>query len=243
MRFVDSHLHLDSPDAGDIVKFAASAGVLLLGCGVDEKSSRALLELAEGAPGNVRPFVGVHPSEAEGGGDLGWLGEASKKAAGMGEIGLDPSYSAVSRGSAQMRVFQAQIEAAEAEGKPVQVHSRKAEAECLELLGASRVPRVLMHWLESEEALPKAMERGYYVSFGPALLYSRRLQRIAARADLSLVLLESDAPVRYAPLGGAGGPGLVPSVAFRLAELLGEPFQDTLVRCTENSLRFLGEKG
>ena len=243
MRFVDSHLHLDGKDADATVKFAISAGALLFGCGVDRGTSMALLKAADEAPGTVKAFVGVHPSEAEKAGDLGWLDGAVRRAAGLGEVGLDPTYSSVARGSAQMAVFQAQIDAAGAEGMPVQVHSRRAEAECLELLGESRVQRVLMHWLESEEAVPKAMEKGYYVSFGPAIVYSKKLQRVAARADPSLVLLESDSPVRYGPLGGVAGPALIPSVAFKLAEILGEPFQDTLDGCAENSLRFLGEKG
>ena len=243
MRFVDSHLHLDGPDVKATLSFARSAGALLLACGVDSDSSIRLLKLAESVPGTARPFVGVHPSEASKKGDFGWLVEAAKKASGIGEVGLDPSYSAISEGGPQMEAFRHQVEVAEKEGKPIQVHSRMAEAECLEVLGGFEPRRVLLHWLESEDALPLAVGRGYYVSFGPALLYSKKLQRMAARADPSLILLESDSPVPYAPLGGAFGPVLVPSVAFKLAELRGVAFEEVLLTCSQNSLRFLGEKG
>jgi TatD DNase family protein len=101
---------------------------------------------------------------------------------------------------------------------------------------------VLLHWLGSEETLPTAIERGYYVSFGPALLYSRKLQRMARKADRSLVVLESDSPVAYRPLGGARGPSLIPSVAFRLSELWNVSFSRTLQTCTENSMKFLSRK-
>ena len=226
-----------------MVSFAASGGVLLLACGVDRRTSLGVLELAKSAPGVVRPFVGVHPSEAEGAGEVDWLQEAAGQASGVGEVGLDPSYSPAGEGGAQMSAFRRQVEVAGSLGKPLQVHSRMAEMKCLEVLAGSRVSRVLLHWLENEEALPEAMERGYYVSFGPALLYSKKLQRIASRADPALVLLESDAPVPYSPLGGVWGPMLVPSVAFKLAEVRGERFGDTLDRCNQNSLRFLGGKG
>lgn len=243
MRFVDSHLHLDGEDAPDTIGFASAAGALLLACGVDERTSNLLLRQAESAPTVVRPFVGVHPSEAERAGTMDWLEGAARRASGVGEIGLDPSYSPTGRGSAQMEAFLHGVRVAEALGKPVQVHSRSAEMDCLDVLGASRAPRVLMHWLESEEALPEVMDRGYFISVGPALLYSKKLQRIAARADPSLVLLETDSPVPYAPLGGVRGPALIPTVAFKLAELRGEGFAEALRRCSENSLRFLGEKG
>ena len=243
MRFVDSHLHLDVQEAEDLVCFAGHAGAVLFACGVDEKTSARALELAKASPEVVKPFVGVHPSEAEKAEGLGWVQAALKSAAGVGEIGLDPTYSGIAGGGHQMETFTALLEAAQDAGKPVQVHARKAESKCIEVMGGYKLPKVLLHWLESEDALPRAMVRGYFVSFGPALLYSKRLQRIALRADPDLTLLESDFPVTYTPLGGVAGPMLIPSVAFKLAEVRGAPFTDTLERCAVNSLRYLGEKG
>lgn len=237
--FIDSHLHLDGPDAPMTLRFAKSAKVRLAACGVDRRSSEVIIRAKEEFPDVVVPFVGVHPSEV-GGEGLGWLEAAAGPAAGIGEIGLDPTYSPVDEGSPQMAAFRAQLALAKRLGLPVQVHSRQAEMKCLEVLKEAGVSRVLMHWLESEAALPVATERGYFVSFGPALLYSKRLQRVAARADSSLVLLETDSPVSYAPLGGVFGPMLIPTVAFKLAELTGEGFSATLDRCNANSVRFFG---
>jgi TatD DNase family protein len=240
VRFVDSHLHLDGPDAPATLEFAKSAGVLAIACGVDRRSSERLIEMAKSCPETLVPFVGVHPSEAVKNSGFSWLEDACKSAAGIGEIGLDPTYSRVGEGTPQSEAFRLQVELAERLAKPVQVHSRQAEMECLGVLSRARLSGVLMHWLDSEEALPKAMELGYYVSFGPALLYSKRLQRAALKADPSLVLLETDSPVSYGPLGGAHGPMLIPTVAFKLSELTGRGFQDTLEECSRNSLRFLG---
>lgn len=242
MLIVDSHLHLDGQDAGETVKFASSTGALLVACGIDERTSRELVRLAESSSGVVKAFVGVHPSEATKSGSLGWLLEAAREASGIGEIGLDPTYSPIGEGGPQMDTFGRQVEVADKLGKPVQVHSRKAEAKCLEILSGHKV-RALMHWLESEEALPGVMDRGYYVSFGPALLFSKKLQRMAAKADPSLMLLESDSPVAYSHLGGVRGPMLIPSVAFKLAELRKERFAEALERCNQNAMSFLGEKG
>ena len=238
MRFVDSHLHLDSPGNERVVSYAEASGVVLLPCGIDERSSGAVLRAAAAHKG-IEPFVGVHPSEAKPG-DLGWLEGALSEAAGVGEIGLDPSYSPAGPGSYQLKAFTAQLEAAEKKGLPVQVHSRGAEAQTIETLGSYRLKRVLMHWLEAENALDAVTGRGWFVSFSPALVYSKKIQRIAKRCDLSLALTESDNPVPYAPLGGVRGTPLIPSVAFKLGELWGKPFQEVLFLTGENAMRFLG---
>ncbi|MDE1852806.1 MAG: TatD family hydrolase [Thaumarchaeota archaeon] len=243
MSFVDSHLHLDSRDVDELMGFAEATGTMLFACGIDRKTSEQVLSLRTKHPKTVRPFVGVHPSEALKGRDLRWFGPSLDKAAGAGEIGLDPTYSPTGERSAQREVLRRQLEVAQNRGKPVQVHSRNAEQECLEVLGTFNLGNVLMHWLEDEAALAHASERGYYVSFSPALLYSGRLQRMARRSDPDLVLAESDSPVSYGPLGGVHGPSLVPSVIYKLSELWGKPFDDTLAATASNAVRFIGSAG
>lgn len=243
VSFVDSHLHLDSPDADDVLKFAEAAGTVLFACGIDRKTSEQVLRVGTEHPNTVRPFVGVHPSEARKGRDLRWFGTGLGMAAGAGEIGLDPTYSSTGERSAQREVFRRQLEVAQRRGKPVQVHSRKAEQDCLDVLGTFDLESVLMHWLEDEAALAHASERGYYVSFSPALLYSRRLQRMARKSNPDLVLAESDSPVPYGPLGGVHGPSLVPSVIYKLSELWGRQFDDAMAATTGNAMRFMGTSG
>ena len=200
--------------------------------------------MAEKYPGKVAAFVGIHPSEVENSEDTGWLRTALVSATGLGEVGLDPTYSPAGPGGAQMKVILEELDLAHELRKPVQFHSRKAETAALEVLDSFGLPRVLMHWLESEEALPRAIERGYYVSYGPALLYSKRLRRMAADSPSGQVLVETDSPVPYRPLG-AQGPSLVPSVVFKLAETWGMEFEEAREVLLGNAIRFLGlaEKG
>ncbi|MDA4120686.1 MAG: TatD family hydrolase [Thaumarchaeota archaeon] len=148
-------------------------------------------------------------------------------------------------GSTQREVFTRQLDAARRKGKPVQVHSRGAELECLGILEEAGPQTVLMHWFQEETLLSKLMDRGYFISFGPALINSRRLQKMAAKYDPRYVLTESDSPVTYRPLGGVHGPSLIPSVVFKLAELWGHTFEETRILTAENALRYLGtpEKG
>ena len=245
MRFVDSHLHLYDAEACNHVALAAATHTLLVTCSEDRDTSSAALKEAEVYPGTVKAFVGVHPSRALGAESLSWLEHDLKRASGIGEIGLDPKYSEKGEGSVQMETFVAQLELAQEVRKPIQVHSRDAEKECLDALGGFTLGAVLMHWFQDEGFLQEVSERGYYVSYGPSLLYSKKLQRMARRSSRDMVLTETDSPVPFGPLGGVHGPSLVPSVVFKLAELWGEGFDDTRETLAGNAMRFLGlpEKG
>lgn len=203
----------------------------------------ATLEIAMREPVLVKAFLGVHPSEAEAGDDLGWFEGALHEATGAGELGLDPKYSEVSPKSSQMTAFVRQLEAVEKARKPVQVHSRGAERECLEVLSSYDVKSVLMHWFQGEAEQREADDRGYFVSFGPALLHSKRLQRMAISLNPAFVLAESDGPVTFVSLGGAGGPSLIPTVVFALAELWKQTFSEVEERLLWNGLSYLGISG
>jgi TatD DNase family protein len=245
VRFVDSHLHIEGNDVASLFAFPPDNGNLLVVCGTDRATSEAALRLAGTYPELVEAFVGVHPSEGPTIQDLIWVEKALERAAGAGEIGLDPKYSPTGPGSAQRTAFLAQLESAQALKKPVQVHSRNAERECLEVLGGFTLKAVLMHWFQDEVTLQEVLGEGYFLSFGPSLLYSKKLQRMAAKCDPSQVLCESDSPVAYAPLGGVHGSFLVPSVVFKLAEVWKKRFEDARETIVENSRRYLGflEKG
>ena len=244
LRFIDSHVHLgDYEDSRQELAFALASSGLLVTAGTGARDSAKGATLSRGNPSLVRAFVGVHPSEAEREAKPDWLEGLLHEAAGVGEIGLDPKYSAVGGDSAQMGLLRFQLELAEKAGKPVQVHSRGAERECLEVLGTFSLKAVLLHWFQGEDALLGADRGGYYVSFGPALLVSKKLRRMASAWDREHILVESDGPVSFSALGGHGGSWLVPSVVFRLAELFGSPFGETADSIVRNSLEFLGEGG
>ena len=224
---------------------AVATQTLLVTCGEDRETSSEALRQAETYPRAVKAFVGVHPSNAQKAESLSWLEQDLRQASGIGEIGLDPKYSEEGLGSPQMKALMAQLELAQAVRKPIQVHSRDAEKECLDALGGFALGAVLMHWFQGEGLLQEVVQRGYYVSYGPSLLYSKKLQRMALHSSHDRVLTETDSPVPFGPLGGVHGPSLVPSVVFKLSELWGGGFEDTRATLAANAMRFLGlsEKG
>jgi TatD DNase family protein len=234
---------LDGPHAAEAVAFASENQTLLLGCGTDKETSLVALRRQQEAPKVIRAFVGVHPSEASKENDVEWVKTVLQKAAGIGEIGLDPKYSSIEEGGPQSKTFRTLLEFAEVAQKPVQVHSRGAESRCLQTLSEFDLKKVLMHWFANEMLLDEVLKGGYFISFGPAILYSKKLQQMATLASHDLVLVETDAPVPYTPLMGASGPSLVPSVIFKLAELWGTSFDEARVATVMNAAKFLGLPG
>ena len=243
VQVLDAHVHLPAyPDPALVVEGARRRGIKLVSVTVSAAEAMPNILLRKENPSVVRCFVGVHPSEAAStAGGLEELSPIWEVADGVGEVGLDPKYSAVSTGSAQMEVFKAQVEVAERLSKPLQVHSRGAEGSCLDILDGFSIPSLLMHWFEGEALIERVLSRtGRFVSFGPAILYSKRLMRIAKRCPPDAVLAESDGPVAFAALGGAEGPGLIPSVAFKLAEIWGMSYGEAVAQLWLNAERYLG---
>jgi TatD DNase family protein len=239
----DAHVHLPAyPDPEAVVSSAARRGMRLALVCVAPAEAAPSLDLRTRHPNILKCFVGVHPSEAASSPRaLEELSPFWDAADGVGEVGLDPKYSEVSASSAQMRLFRGQVEVAARTKKPIQVHSRGAEAACIDVLDGYPMGPVLMHWFEGEEVIGRVLSRARtYVSFGPALLYSKKLQRVALRCPPETVLVESDGPVTFAALGGPQGPGLVPSVAFRLAELWGRSFDEAAVQLSSNAKGYFG---
>lgn len=219
MDLVDVHVHLPTyPDPRQVIEAARATQTTLVSCTVNLGQAKANLLLKGASPGAVRCFLGVHPSDAgpEAPGES--LGRLIGEADGVGEIGLDRKYSEISPGSHQMNAFLDQLATAERFGKPVEVHSRGSEKVCLDILGSFRLPSVLMHWFEGEDCLQEVASRGYYVSVGPSILYSKKVRRVAVRVPSERILTESDGPVTFGPIGGRSGPSLVPSVLFALCE-------------------------
>ena len=111
---------------------------------------------------------------------------------------------------------------------------------CLDVLEGYTLGASLMHWFEGEDCVSRVIARERFVSFGPAILYSKKLQKIADRCPPEFVLAESDGPVAFAALGGAEGPGLIPSVAFKLGEVWGKSFDEVVLQLSLNERRLFG---
>ncbi len=200
---IDSHTHLTScePPPEQLVADAEQAGVRrMLTVGTTGDSCRAALQLAEDFP-QVLVAIGRHPNEATGF-DAADLAELEALAAhprcrAIGETGLD-FYRDSAPPADQARAFSAQIELARATGKPLVIHTRAADQETLDQLGAEARDdvRVILHCFSMPDRLDECVARGYWISFAGNVTYppNGKLREAAARVPDDRLLVETDAP-------------------------------------------------
>jgi len=241
MVLVDAHIHLPAyVDRGAPLRLSRAVPMCLISCAVNHLEAGENVAIRSQMPRNIRCFVGVHPSDATEEPPSTRLSPYLKDCDGIGEIGLDEKYSPTNDGSPQMSSFLDQLGVAEKLRKPVQVHSRGSEKRCLDVLGTFNLRAVMMQWFEGEAHVAEVVSRGYFVSVGPALLYSKKIGRVARAVPSENLLAESDGPVPYAALGGVSGPSLIPSVLLALAEAKHECYETIEEKLEENAKRFLG---
>lgn len=212
---------------------------------VDLETATKSFLLFDQARDVVRQFVGIHPEAAarEDPDKFMELFKANLKSIdGVGEIGLDGTYDVPY--NRQKQVFNAMLELAELEKKPVSIHSRKALDDVLEILPSYKVEGALLHWFAgSKNQLAKSMDMGLYVSYGPALVYSEDKKVLLKNTDRNLFLVETDGPVRYSRcfenLPAVSSASLV-SVVASAAHTLGSSYEETAQLLEQNSKAYLG---
>lgn len=196
-----------------------------------------------------RVFVGIHPQFAAVTSDLrlfeGLFQSKLDFIAGIGEIGLDPTYSNLSPDNTLERqkiVFENMLFLAETYDKPVSLHSRRSVNEILEILPSYKIRNVVFHWYDGNKSnLKRINDKGYFVSFGPYLLYSNDKHTLLKESDINLILIETDGPVKYKNCfdGALTSPSLVVSIVYFASVLLKRSFDELSDILYENSTRFV----
>ncbi len=244
---VDSHCHLDQfADVASVLAAAAQAGVgQIVAVSENANSMRAVRALKRRYADRVLAGLGLHPAwvtqatDAELADALAYLSAHLPEADVLGEVGLDYKWATSPQQQAQQQqVLAQQLDLAAQCGKPINLHSRRAQRQTLERAVEFRRRTQLnaqLHWFTQSKKLVRICRaERIYVSVGPSVLCDRQTQAVVAEIDRELLLLETDAPV---PIGGiAGHPARVAAVAAKLAELIGF----TEAEAAANWARYLG---
>ena len=140
VEWVDVHCHLDRLEGGPAAAFklAQDAGVKkLITIGTDPDDLPLVLELAEKFSPDVYCTLGIHPHEgvkySTAVGDFIRKNAIHKSVVAIGEIGLDYHYDQSPR-EEQKFAFREQLKIAQDLGLPVEIHTRDAEEDTIEIL-------------------------------------------------------------------------------------------------------------
>jgi TatD DNase family protein len=252
-RFVDAHVHLSDKEYAEcideIIQEARMANVVaLVSNSVDLETSIKSLELAEKYYGLVYAALGIQPvsvehmaeEELERTLNLISKQKMNKAMVAIGEIGLDSNH--MNTWNDQLRVFDEMLHCAERVRLPVIVHSRGTAEQVIDRLPSYNLVRVLLHFFTGPtDALSKAIEHGYYVSEGPAAVYSESIGEVVRKVPLMNLLTETDGPVRfYRPpfKGKRTTPAFIPEVVRAIAKIKEASVKSVAEKIADNFEQF-----
>lgn len=157
--------------------------------------------------------AGVHPWDADRQ-DVATLGERLGDAQAIGETGLD-----FVRGparEAQFEVLRRQLRLARERGLPVVLHCVKAFEPLMRELAECEPRAVIFHgFIGSPEQARKALDRGYFLSFGERTFASSKTLAALRETPLPQLFLETD-----------DSPAPIAEIYARAAEAKGIPVEE-----------------
>ncbi|MFO8007932.1 MAG: TatD family hydrolase [Candidatus Brocadiia bacterium] len=254
MELFDSHAHLNSDrftaDLAQVLQRAREAGVARMVCpGVDLPSSRRAVELTSQHPERILAAVGIHPTCWTGAGpaELAVLEELAglPQVVAIGETGLDFHRQDVTP-EAQEEGFRHHMTLARSVGKPLIVHSRRADEAVLELLRAEGAGlRGVRHCFDRPmETARQYLELGFNISLAAAVTREgyKRLKKAVRRMPPDRLLIETDCP--YQTPAGRGRvrnePAFLVETAEAVARLRGQTPEEIARVTAANAAQLFG---
>lgn len=255
----DSHVHFETDEGVNglsmLVKRAREAGVeRMIAVGGNHELNLMAVEGASSYPGRVYAAIGCDREQECGSCDPVHFSECLANfpnIVAIGEIGLDYYYHP-EKPDAQLEIFGKMLSIARENMLPVIVHSRNAEAETLDLLGAhakswrgdaDRIG-VLHCFTASKEFAYKILDLGFYIGFSGIITFrnANDLRELAAEIPADRLLIETDTPY-LAPepeRGKTNEPAFLVHIAQKLAEVRGMSKEEVAVLTCRNAERLFG---
>jgi len=204
LSLVDTHAHLCSPefarDLEEVLARAHAASVrAIIAVGENLADAARNLELSRQHP-MIRPAAGLYPTvlELDQAEALQRFIRRNRPAmAAVGEVGLDHWVIRSEKDrELQREIFKGFIGLARELDLPLNVHSRSAGRETIDLLIGSGAARVQMHAFDGRAATAlRAVDAGYFFSIPPSVVRSRQKQKLVKQLPLKCLLVETDSPV------------------------------------------------
>ncbi len=260
-NYFDIHSHLNLPqfdsDREDVVARMRNVGVWTTTVGVDYKSSKEAVALAEKYD-EFFAVIGQHPSDNHK--EIFDLTVYEKlvahpKVVAVGECGLE--YFRVKNSIAEVKknqteLFEKQIALALAHDKPLMLHCRPSEKsmdayeDTLEVLVSyakthGNKLRGNVHFFVGNTTIAKQfLNLGFTLSFTGVITFARDYDEVVKYVPLDSIMSETDAPF-VSPIthrGKRNEPTYVPEVVEYIAQIRGENKELVKKQMVDNALKF-----
>ena len=238
---IDTHCHLThddfKKDFDAVIERAKQAGFAAILCsGINRPTNEQTLALAKKYP-MIKASLGLYPIDLIGlapdeiglsyqkninlDDELEFIQKHLKETTAIGEVGLDYYWSKEEfEHKKQRENFQKIIEFVEKINKPIVVHTRKAEADCIAMLEASKIKHVLLHTFEGNKKLiKKAADLGYFFSVPTKVAHDQHFQMLVSMVDINQIFTETDAPYLSPIKGQRNEPAFIAHSIKKIAEI------------------------
>ena len=197
MQLIDTHCHIDLyPDYLGVIDECERHRITTIAVTNAPSVFQQCQQLLDGKR-YLRTAIGLHPELAHlRSSELPLFAEYLAETRFVGEIGLDFVTSDDQIRNAQRRVFETILtECARYRDRLLSVHSRRAAAEVVDMVGSGFAGTVILHWYSgSLKVAHRAIERGMYFSVNTAMMRSEVGRKLVATLPRDRLLTESDGP-------------------------------------------------
>lgn len=210
---IDAHSHLDHhliiSKIDEVIKRAKNAGLRhIITNGINPETNRICLELSKKYD-IIECGMGLYPRDAlkkdiesgyyplktidyDADEELSFIRKNKNNIVAVSEVGLD---FVDGESKEQIEDFEKVIKLAQDIGKPVVVHSRKAEQKCIEILESFKMKKVVMHCFSGKKSLVKRIaDNGWYLTVPTIVVRSFQFQDIAKNVPITQLFCETDSP-------------------------------------------------
>lgn len=229
-------------DIDNCVKNAHDNGVdIILTQGTDVKTNREALKLAE-KYNEVKACLGIYPidalkmSDKEIDKEIDFIRKNKDKLAGIGEVGIDFKEDSENH-ERQKETFRKFVELSIELDKPIIIHSRKAELECIEILENMKARKVIMHcFCGKRKLVERILKNNWYLTIPTSVKNGEQFQDNARNVLIKQLFCETDSPFLHPDKKENNEPSNVFVSYEKIAEIKGMKISEVKDKIFENYL-------
>ena len=209
MKFFDNHAHLDDEkfdeDREELIEKIHNDEIdKFVSAGYSLESSKKSIELSK-KYNFIYSTCGISPNDIPQNEEELWkelaeikkIAKENKKVVAIGEIGLDYHWNTENK-ELQKRAFVEQIKIANELNLPIQIHTREAVMDTLEILKQNNVNKKgIFHCCPlNRELVKEGLKLGFYISFAGPVTFknSKNATEIIEMVPNDKMLIETDSP-------------------------------------------------
>ncbi len=268
MNLIDVHCHINHEcfrnEIDNVLKRAEKAGLkAIFLSGVNPENNREVLALSKKYP-ILKASLGIYPIDALGmepdetglplhkglinlEEEFKFIEENLSDVIAIGEVGMDFHWADKEKTfEQQAENFCKIIRFAKKVKKPLIIHSRKAEKECIDILEEEvknqEIP-VNMHCFSGKKSLIKrAADLGYYFSIPPNIVKAQNFQILVEMVPLTQLFTETDSPWLSPYADKKNEPAFVIESIKKIAEVKKISVEEAANQIWENYVRVFGKR-